>query len=89
MPFFKDLLDSISGEARREQAEKELAAKLQISQAQLQQMQAEAELKNSPEAQKRRAQRNMWIGIGVVVFLLVAGYLIYQRRISIPKVSTG
>lgn len=88
MPFFKDLLDSISGEARREQAEKELAAKLQISQAQLQQMQAEAELKSGPEAQKRRAQRNMWIGIGVVVFLLVAGYLLYQRRISIPKVST-
>lgn len=88
MPFFKDLLDTISGEARREQAERELAAKLQISREQLAQMQREADLKNSPEAQKRRAQRNMWIGIAVVVFLIIAGYLLYQRRIRIPKVST-
>lgn len=87
MPFFQDLLDTISGEARREQAEKELAAKLQISQAQLKQMQEEAALKNSPEAQKRKAQRNMWIAISIIVIVLVAGYLIYQRRIRIPTIK--
>lgn len=88
MPFFKDLLDTISGEARREQSAAELAAKLQLSREQLALMEKEAALKNSPEAIKARAQRNMWIGITIVAFLIIVGYLLYQRRIRIPKVST-
>lgn len=88
MGFFDELLLTISGEGRREQAAKTLAAQLELSNAQLEQMRREEELKNSPEAQKRKAQRNMWIGIGFVVLIIVVGYLIYQRRIRIPKVTT-
>lgn len=77
MGFFNDFLNSLSGKAQQEQAEKALQAQLNLAQMQLQEELEEQKLKYSPEAQK--AKMVGYIVIGIII--IVIGYFIIKKLV--------
>lgn len=80
MPFFDDLLDSISGAAARERAEAELRAKLGVITSQTEAERLIALEKLSPEAQRARTMRVIYIVLGTVTAMLIFSYFYFRRR---------
>ena len=79
MGFFSDLLNTLSGKAKQDEAKAIMQAQLGLSQQQLNEELEESKLKYSPERQAQITRAIGYIVIGIVIIIIAYLIIRYLR----------